>query len=177
MYNRICVSLSTMIRIVKSAPGLFIFNNPKTTIMKPRLLLRVAAFLILLHAVAHTIGIITWKDAKTQEQRDVVAAMSDNRFSFMGAVHSFGDYYTGFGIACSVALLLITGLLWWTSLLSIKFPAISRTLSFILFLSLLSWAGVEIIYFFPLAYGITLSAALLTFLAVITIDKHNTGKT
>ena len=70
--------------------------------MKPKLFLRIAALLIFFHAAAHTLGIVTWKQAKAQQQQEVVAAMSNNLlFTFMGADHSFGDFYTGFGIACT----------------------------------------------------------------------------
>src|SRR5471030_455161 len=83
--------------------------------MKPKLLLRIAAILILIHAVLHTIGFSGWKSDPDPAKRQVIQLMTGQKFPFMGVSRNVGEYYEGFGYACSIALLLIAFLLWVTA--------------------------------------------------------------
>jgi hypothetical protein len=61
--------------------------------MKPKMLLRIAAIVMVLHLAGHLFGHLTWKTPPTPEQQEVVKEMTTHKFPFMGAVHSMGDYY------------------------------------------------------------------------------------
>ena len=135
--------------------------------MQTKLLTRVAAFLMVFHAFAHNIGMSQWKIAKNPEQQAVISGMTDHRFPFMGAVHSFGDSFTGFGAVATIFMLLVAFLLWHTGGFAAAQPGISKKFLFLLFLSLAATCIVEFIYFFPFAAIITLLAAVLTGVAAI----------
>lgn len=139
--------------------------------MKPKFLLSIASVIIVLHAVGHSFGMAGWTEAETDEQKMVVHAMSDHRFSFMGAVHSFADSFNGFGWIGEVSLLLVAYLLWFTGSIGVPQPQISRKLSAALFISLLLQSVMEFKYFFPAAYIMTFIAALLTGISFLLTKK------
>jgi len=96
----------------------------------------------------------------------VVHAMTDHRFPFMGAVHSFGDSFNGFGYIAEISLLLAAYLLWVCGSAVDSYPVISRKFSAALFIALFAQSLLEFIYFFPLAASMTLIAAVVTGVAV-----------
>ena len=140
--------------------------------MKPKILLRIASVIIFLHAVGHLFGIAGWTNAETGEQKMVVHAMTDHKFPFMGAIHSFGDSFNGFGYIGEISLLLLAYLLWITGSIVNSSLRISRQLSGALFIALLTQSILEFIYFFPLAAIMTGIAALATGLAFISIKRE-----
>jgi hypothetical protein len=138
--------------------------------MKPKLLLRIAALLILIHTILHTIGFRTWKEAPDPVYKSVVDGMTGHKFPFMGAIHSLGDFYDGFGYASSIALFLIAVLLW---LVSVEQTKLSKNIVIVLGIALVAWGIDELIYFFPFAAIITLTAAALTLASGFLMRKSS----
>jgi hypothetical protein len=66
--------------------------------MNPKLLLRIAAIIMFLHAMGHTIGIYTWKKETSHVSRELVTQMTGQKFSFMGATATMGAFYDGLGV-------------------------------------------------------------------------------
>src|SRR5258708_1593045 len=131
--------------------------------MKPKLLLRIAAILIFIHAVLHTVGFSGWKSDPDPAKHQVIAQMTRQKFPLMGTSRNMGEYYDGFGYASSIALLLIGFLLWVTAGESTSNTTLSKKVILILSFGLLFWGADEIIYFFPFAASITLLACLCCF--------------
>ena len=127
--------------------------------MKAKLLLRIAAVLMLLHTAGHTFGALTWKQAPNIAIKHVIEGMLSNRFNFMGRSVSIGDFHTGYGYGMIGVLLLITILLWLLSTVPVR-PIILVLGLFLLFLG-----SVELIYFFPFAAAFSLLAGLATLIA------------
>jgi hypothetical protein len=134
--------------------------------MKPKLLLRIAAILIFVHGVLHTIGFTSWKDAADPVQKEVVQQMTGHKFPFMGAVHSLGDYYEGFGYGCSIALILISVLLWIASAENMAINRLAKQVVIATGIALLIWGTDELVYFFPFAAALTFVACICTLLSV-----------
>jgi hypothetical protein len=134
--------------------------------MKSKTLFRIASAILVLHAIGHLFGMASWTEAQTDEQKMVVHAMTDHRFPFMGAVHSFGDSFNGFGYIAEISLLLAAYLLWVCGSAVDSYPVISRKFSAALFIALFAQSLLEFIYFFPLAASMTLIAAVVTGVAV-----------
>lgn len=126
--------------------------------MTPKILLRIAAVIMLLHNVGHTMGHVTWKNAPGESNRRAIDAMTDNHFEFMGRESTYAQFFDGYGYAGTLTLLLSMILLW---ILSGDQSKLSKQLSMVTGLFLVSWAVMEYIYFFPLAAGMTLVAAVL----------------
>jgi hypothetical protein len=139
--------------------------------MNPKILLKIASAIIVIHAIGHLLGMAGWTNAQTDEQKMVVRAMTDHRFPFMGAVHSFGDSFNGFGYIIEISLLLAAYLLWICGSSVDNYPVISRKLSAALFIALFAQSLLEFIYFFPMAATMTLIAALITGAAFLSTKK------
>jgi hypothetical protein len=124
--------------------------------MKAKLLLRIAAVLMLLHTIGHTIGALTWKTAPNKAVEATISSMQNNHFEFMGRQATLASFYEGYGISMIGVLLLVTVLLWLAA--AETFNPLSAQLTVTLGIFLLFLAIAEYIYFFPFA-------ALFSFLA------------
>ena len=127
--------------------------------MNAKILLRIAAILMLLHTLGHTLGALTWKDAPNAAVKHVIDGMLNNRFDFFGKSVSIGDFYAGYGYSMIGVLLMVSILLW---LLSTE-PV--RRMMLVMGLFLLFLAVIESIYFFHFPAGLSFVAGLVTLLA------------
>lgn len=141
--------------------------------MKPKLLLRVAAILMFIHAVLHTIGFNSWKTDTDPARKTVIQAMNGPRLPFMGTNRNMADYYDGFGYASTIALVLIAISLWIVSGELYAKSALAKKMTLALAVILVFWGIDELIYFFPFAMGITLLSSLCCFWAFFRLNKHD----
>jgi len=140
--------------------------------MNPKILLRIAATLVILHSVGHTFGFLTWKDHVDATYDEVVKQMTAYKFPFMGATHSLAEFYTGIGFSITLSLLLCAWfLLMAANLSNDDHRSIATRMLLPLVLFLVGLGIFEIIFFFPLAYGLSLAAALLTLIAMFRLMK------
>ena len=99
--------------------------------MKASLLYRIAAGLLVLFAIGHTIGFRqvdpTWK------ADSVVGSMRTTRFDVQGFSRSYWDFFTGFGLFVTVFLLFAAILAW-------QLGGLTKDQSMLL--SVVSWAFV-----------------------------------
>lgn len=128
--------------------------------MKPKILLRVASVIMLLHTLGHTMGALTWKDAPNAAVKQVIVGMPGNRFDFMGRSVSIGDFFAGYGYSMIGVLLLVSILLWLLSVEPNKRFVLAVGL-FLLFLSV-----IEFVYFFPFAAAFSLLAGIASLSAL-----------
>lgn len=110
--------------------------------MKAKILLRVAAILMLLHTAGHTVGALTWKEAPNARVATVISGMQNEHFDFMGRSVSLGSFFDGYGLTNIGVLFLLTLLLW---LLSTE-P--NRKFILLIGLFLLFMGIIELIIFF-----------------------------
>ena len=137
--------------------------------MKPKLLLRIAAALMLLHAIGHSFGALGQNKPPNERVAAVLNGMDTEQFTFMGRLSTIADFYRGYGIILIFVLLLLTIQLWLLSSNPI------RSLQLTLGSFLLVQAVAEYIYFFPMAALISLLAAFLTLLATYGINTANSA--
>jgi len=138
--------------------------------MKPKLLLRIASIVMILHDVGHMVGSLTWKQAVDQEKQQVIAQMTGHKFPFMGAMRSMGDYYDGYGFAAALAILLISIILWIVSSSLGEAPNFARKILITVSAVLLAWGINELVYFFPFAASFGLLAMVLTVIAILQLN-------
>jgi len=139
--------------------------------MKPKILLRIASFLMLFHLIGHTFGQLGWRKADEPVKQEVIRQMTEYKFPFMGATRSMGDYFEGYGWATSIALIFFALVLWFTSGALNNNTAFIKELLVSLAICLFSWSILEFVYFFAFAGSITLLAAILTLIAYIQVRK------
>src|SRR5476649_2686697 len=80
--------------------------------MNSKLLLRIAAGLMLFHTLGHTIGALTWNQAPNAAIGRVITAMETNHFNFMGRNTTIASFYDSYGIMMIFVLLLLSLILW-----------------------------------------------------------------
>lgn len=139
--------------------------------MKPKLLLRAASVVMLIHDLGHTYGALTWKQSEDPEMQIVIKQMTENKFPFMGAMRSMGEYYDGYGLVTTLALLFIAAVLWITSSVSSQNAGLVIHLLLVTSIILLLWGIVELVYFFPFAALFSLLSFLLTTIAALRLKK------
>src|ERR1700743_1621609 len=96
--------------------------------MQPKLLLRIAAFLILFVAVGHTIGNCTRKSTTGTRQLEVFKKMEDVKFDFAGSTRSWDNFYDGMSLDVSITLVVFTVLLWLIAGSAKKYPVFCTSL-------------------------------------------------
>lgn len=79
--------------------------------MKPATFLRIAAVLTLIHSTLHTIGGVFGK-VPPGPAGNAVAAMKANQFMLMGNLHTYWNFYIGFGLGITIFLTLEAVIFW-----------------------------------------------------------------
>lgn len=134
--------------------------------MKPKLLLRIASLVMLLHAMGHTFGALGWKNAPNNAIAQVISAMQNNHFDFMGRSATLANFHEGYGMTMILVLLFISLLLWFLA------TAPTPRLVILSGVFLVGMSVVEYIYFFPFAAAFSLTAGVCTLIAL----KDRQGK-
>ena len=128
--------------------------------MKPRKWLRIAAGILAIHAVAHSLGTLTNPQAPGVDA--LINTMRNFHFDAMGWDRTAWDFFRGLGLLFSVTLAALTVFCWQVGNLSEKYPSQARPFVITLLaanvlIGILAW-----IYFFivPVVLS-TLAAACL----------------
>ncbi|PYY03415.1 MAG: hypothetical protein DMG64_08005 [Acidobacteria bacterium] len=80
--------------------------------MKPTLFLRIASLLTLIHCILHTIGGVLAGPKHGAEEASVIETMKPRRFDVMGSMRSYWDFFFGYGLFITLALLVQAVLFW-----------------------------------------------------------------
>ncbi|HLX93798.1 MAG TPA: hypothetical protein VKR32_19075 [Puia sp.] len=139
--------------------------------MTPKLLLRIASLVMLLHTIGHSIGAITWKQAPNKTIADLIAGMESNHFDFFGRQVSLAMFFEGYGVLMILVLLFITILLWLLS--GHTGNALTRKLLPWLCAFLILFGISEWFYFFPLPSIFSVLSGILCLLACAGKAKSN----
>ncbi len=140
--------------------------------MKPKLLLRIAAILILVHGLLHTSGFSQWKQDPDPAKHELIKQMTGQRYPFMGTSRNMGEYYDGFGYCGSIALFMIAILLWLVSGEVLTNSTLAKKVIVVISVALVAWAIDEWIYFFPFAVSLTLFAAICCFVSIALMSRQ-----
>jgi hypothetical protein len=129
--------------------------------MNPKLLLRIAAVLMLIHLIGHSIGHSGWKKDTDPAKTPVIRLMTGPKFPFMGVNRSMGDYFDGYGYIASVTLTLMVVLLWLSSNhIAGRNPFVRQT-TMLVGLILIAIGLLEFTFFFPFAACISSLSGIL----------------
>jgi hypothetical protein len=135
--------------------------------MNSKILLRMAAVLMLLHSVGHTSMSLMWRDSYVP--KEVVQKMQDVQFRTMyKADITMADFFTGASCFGIILVLFIAVLLWILS--GMKDKSAVRLL-WIVEIAIILHAVVELIYYFPVALIFCVPSAILVFIAILGVKK------
>ncbi len=135
--------------------------------MRPTLLYRIAAAVSLLFAVGHTTGFLSFSP-KSAEGQAAIKAMTVP-FSEDGTHFSYEGFYRGFGLSCTLAMLLIATWSWWLGSLAKTTPRATIVPGTALIAYQLGGLVLAILYFptpaiafsamLPILYGVAVAGA------------------
>lgn len=134
--------------------------------MKSKILLRVAAGLILIHLMGHSLGHATWDKPEDPNMQQVVSAMKGYKAEFMGATKSMADYYHGYSLMMLILYVFTMVILWFASGFAHSQPAIARGVVYPIGVSYVVFGIIEYSYFFPFAAGVSFLAGTLAIAAM-----------
>jgi hypothetical protein len=137
--------------------------------MNPSLLLRIAAFLLIIHLAGHTAGHLGWDEPKDPGMQEVVNTMKGHKAEFMGASRSMADYFEGYSIIFFMVLIMSISLLFRLS----YFTHIEITKATLWSLGGL-WLAIALVEygtFFPFAALVSGLAGLLILGAILTMPE------
>ena len=127
--------------------------------MTNRVLYRIAAVLILLFDLGHTVG-FPWSDPKWGVD---LGPMRSSHFNVLGFSRTYWDFYVGFGLFVTVFLLLAAILAWQLGSLPAQAPPLMRWTAWALAgcfaaVTVLGW-----MYFFiiPIVFGAAITVCLV----------------
>jgi hypothetical protein len=111
------------------------------------LLYRIAAVVLVLFAAGHTFGFVSFRPSST-EGLAVYNAMNSVHFEFNGAVRSYGEFYTGFGLMATAYLLFFAFLAWHLGGLAAGRPQAIGVLAWAFVAVQLASLVLSVVYFF-----------------------------
>jgi hypothetical protein len=90
--------------------------------MSATLLYRIAAVVFLIFAAGHTFGFLSFRP-DSAEGRAVFDSMNSVHFTMQGRSYSYANFYRGFGLSCTVSMILSAFLAWHLGQLARSAPA------------------------------------------------------
>lgn len=143
--------------------------------MKSKLLLRIAAALIVVHLLGHSVGHATWDTPEDPKMREVVDHMKSTSAEFMGAVKSMADYYNGYSLIIFGLYGMTIVILWMASGFIDNNRLIATKILWPIGITYLAFGVIEYVAFFPFAAAMSFIAGFLTVLA-ITVGRTAQNK-
>ena len=116
--------------------------------MKATVLYRIASVVFLLFALGHTYGFLSLRPPSA-EGRAVFDAMNTVQFEVRGRAYSYGAFYRGFGLSCTVSMILSAFLAWHLGELARSAPAAIGALGWVFFAVQLAGLVLSLKYFGP----------------------------
>ncbi|AWH86131.1 hypothetical protein HYN59_13875 [Flavobacterium album] len=135
--------------------------------MSSKLLLRIAAVLITIHLLGHTIGHLNWDNPTDPGMAKVVRVMKGYQADFMGASKSMADYHTGYSIMIFGLFGMSIVILWLTSGFINENRLIAKKVVCPVGFAYIFFGIAEYMYFFPFAAATSFIAGLLIMIVLV----------
>jgi hypothetical protein len=139
--------------------------------MRSKILLRIAAFLILIHLLGHTVGHLSWDKPEDARMQEVVTIMKGYSAEFMGATKSIADYYNGYSLIIFGLYGMTIFILWSASGFIDNQRPIATKILWPVALAYIFFGVVEYMCFFPFAAAMSFFAGILTLVAIAILKK------
>jgi hypothetical protein len=134
--------------------------------MTPKILQRIAAIVILVHLLGHTVGHIMWDNPDDPKMQEVVNAMKGYESDFMGARKSMADYYEGYSWEIFFLYGMTISILWVVSGFKQDDKAMTKKLLYPIAIAYMAFGVIEFIHFFPFAASLSMIAGILIALSL-----------
>ena len=127
------------------------------------ILLQVAAGLMVLHFVGHTIGMLQ-SPSHGAEEAAVIQSMKSHEFNVMGSMRSYWDFFVGFGYDACLNMILQAVLLWFLAGLARRDAPAARP-----FIAILAggWVAAFVLYLKYFFLAPTIFAVLMAVVLIL----------
>jgi hypothetical protein len=142
--------------------------------MKPATWFRIAFVVMLLFAVGHTFGFLTFRPA-TAEGQAVWAAMNSVRFSVGHATFSYGGFYVGFGLFVTAFLAFQTWLVWFLGKMAERAVVEARGIAWSLCVLQVASVGLSLRYFAAVPAVLSVLAAACLGMGALRMGRGATA--
>jgi hypothetical protein len=139
--------------------------------MKSKILLRIAALLVLIHLLGHSLGHLGWDKPEDPKMKEVVNVMQGYKGEFMGASKSMADYFNGYSLILFFVFGMTIAILWVCSGFIENHRAIAIKVLFPIAFAYIGFGVIEYMYFFPFAASISLLTGIVSLLAITVVKK------
>ncbi len=141
--------------------------------MRPKILLRISAVLLLLFAAGHSTGHLGRKNNLDAQGKEVIRQMEDYHFVFKGTSQTLDGHMQGYGIIISFILISLASLLWIVSSSIQEAPAFSiRVLIPILFFMMGNgWIAFRYFFLGPGIFSVLVCLLIIVSILLIRREK------
>lgn len=140
--------------------------------MRTALFLRAAAIIALLQFTAHTFLFVHARPGHGPEEVAVVETMRAHLFDFGGRMHSYWDFYFGYGLFAALNCLIEALLFWFLAGLARDDARRLRPVIALFLAANLAYAGLVLRYFFLVPLGPDLLVATCLALAWLSAGQR-----
>ena len=139
---------------------------------RPKLLIRIAAGLILFFAFGHSMGHFTRYDVTDPKEKEVLQMMSNNKFDLFGQMTSYDKMYTGMSMNLIFTLLAFTIILWHISGICTDNKKLATKLLLPVTFCVFGFSITSFLFFFPVPAITCLIAGLILTFALIKLNAQ-----
>lgn len=130
---------------------------------------------LLFFAFGHTVGHFTRHHVTDPKAKEVLRAMSENKFDMFGQMRSYDENYTGMSLNLIFTLLALAVILWLVSGQAQKHPSLVRNLLIPVVLCVAGFSITGFLYFFPVPAVTCLVAAVLLLVSILQLSRMSDG--
>jgi hypothetical protein len=137
---------------------------------KPKILIRIAAGLILFFAFGHSMGHFTRYDVTDLKEKEVLEMMISNKFDLFGQKTSYDEMYKGMSMNLIFTLLAFIIILWHISNISTDNKKLATKLLLPVIFCVFGFSITSFLFFFPIPAITCFLAGLISSFALIKLN-------
>jgi hypothetical protein len=140
--------------------------------MKPKILLRIAALLILFFAIGHTVSHFARKMTNDPIEKEVIRQMEQHKFNVNGSMRSRDELSEGLSFDVSLVLLVFTSIFSTLSGMCKKHPKICLNFLWPYLICFIGFTITGFLYFSIISGITSLVICLLIILTMVQLNKQ-----
>jgi len=140
--------------------------------MKPKILLRITAFVTLLYAVGHIVGHVTRKETTDPIDKEVIRQMEQYKFNVNGSMRSWDNFYEALSLDSALFLGVFVILFWMLSGIAVKHPGIVYRLLWPVLICFIGFTITHYLYVFMIPTILSLLICILIIATLIQLRRQ-----
>jgi len=140
--------------------------------MKPKVLLRIAAFVTLLYAAGHLTGHLTRKETTDPVGKEVIRQMEQYKFNVSGSLRSWDNFYEALSLDSALFLGVFVILFWILSGIAVKHPGIVYRLLWPVLICFIGFTITHYLYVFMIPTILSLVVCVLIVAALVQLRRQ-----